>query len=260
MHELIYHTAIITLILLFIVGLSAGFIDTLAGGGGMITVPALLISGLPPDAALATNKLQGSFGTLSASLYFIKTGHLNLKKTGAGIISCALGAAFGTISVQLLPNQYLITILPILLLSVAILFIFLPQLGAIEQEARLKPRHFILSALLPIAFYDGFLGPGTGSFFMLALIALQGKTLQNATIEAKIYNATTNLISLLVFMLSGKIVWLIGLTMAFGQILGARLASRLILNKGNRLIRPMVILISILLSIYLILRNWLHIF
>ena len=103
---------------------------------------------------------------------------------------------------------------------------------------------FVAAAALPIGFYDGFLGPGTGSFFMLALISLRGYTLQQATIEAKAYNATTNLVSLLVFLAGGKILWLAGLVMAAGQLLGARLAAGLIVSKGNRLIRPAVIAMS----------------
>ena len=115
---------------------------------------------------------------------------------------------------------------------------------------------FALAAALPIGFYDGFLGPGTGSFFMLALISLRGYTLQNATIEAKVYNATTNLVSLLVFLIGGKIVWLAGFAMAVGQILGARLAAGLIISKGNRLIRPAVIAMSLIMSAVLAHRYW----
>ena len=157
---------------------------------------------------------------------------------------------------QYLPKEALQQALPLLLAAVALIFIFMPSLGTVAREARLPYGKFALAAALPIGFYDGFLGPGTGSFFMLALISLRGYTLQNATIEAKVYNATTNLVSLLVFLIGGKIVWLAGFAMAVGQILGARLAAGLIISKGNRLIRPAVIAMSLIMSAVLAHRYW----
>ena len=240
---------------LLLVGMLAGFVDTLAGGGGMLTVPALMLV-LPPDAALATNKLQGSFGTLSATWYFVRRGQIHFRKLLPGIVACALGATAGAAVVQWLPPDLLRKVLPLLLATVALLFIFMPSLGTMEREARLPYAHFVGGALFPLGFYDGFLGPGTGSFLMLALIALRGYTLQNATIEAKAYNATTNLMSLFVFLAGGRVIWLVGLTMAVGQLLGARLAAGLIISKGNRLIRPAVITMSLLMSGYLAYRFW----
>ena len=244
------------LALLTLVGTAAGFVDTLAGGGGMLTIPALLLAGLPPDAALATNKLQGSCGTLLATGYFVKRGQIQFRRLLPGITACALGAARGTLTVQYLPKEALQQALPLLLAAVAFIFIFMPSLGTVAREARLPYGNFVLAAALPIGFYDGFLGPGTGSFFMLALISLRGYTLQNATIEAKAYNATTNLVSLLVFLIGGKIVWLAGFAMAAGQILGARLAAGLIISKGNQLIRPAVIAMSLVMSTVLAYRYW----
>ncbi|SUO95467.1 TSUP family transporter [Suttonella ornithocola] len=261
MSEISFHLPLVVVfILLLVVGMTAGFIDTLAGGGGMITIPSLLIAGLPPDAALATNKLQGSFGTVSASWYFIRRGHLQFCCLLPNIMACAIGAAIGTGAVQLLPTHWLALFIPILLIMVAGVFILMPALGEVETEARMAVKPFILGCLAPIGFYDGFLGPGTGSFFLLALIALQGYTLQNATIEAKLYNATTNVISLIVFLIGGKIVWLAGFSMAVGQLIGARIASGIVVSKGNKLIRPMVITVSIIMSVYLITRNWFYLF
>lgn len=237
--------------LLLAVGATAGFVDTLAGGGGMLTLPALLLTGLSPDAALATNKLQGCFGTVSACRYFIRRGHLPIRRYIAPISVCACGAMLGTTAVQWFSKAWLNNVIPILLLLVACLFIFMPQLGRDKRDARLPLWYFWGAVVLPIAFYDGFLGPGTGSFFLLALITLRGNTLQQATIEAKLYNATTNLVSLLVFLLSGKVVWTAGLVMATGQIFGARIASGMILTKGHTLIRPMVITVSVMMSFYL---------
>jgi len=244
------------LTLLALVGALAGFVDTLAGGGGMLTIPALSLAGLPTDAALATNKLQGSFGTLSATWFFVKRDQLQFRRLLPGIIACAIGAACGTLTVQFLPKDLLQKGLPLLLVAVALLFLFMPALGTVVHQARLSFAGFVAAAALPIGFYDGFLGPGTGSFFMLALISLRGYTLQQATIEAKAYNATTNLVSLLVFLAGGKVVWTAGLAMAAGQLLGARLAAGLVISKGNRLIRPAVITMSLIMSAVLAYRYW----
>lgn len=244
------------LLLLFSVGTMAGFVDTLAGGGGMITLPSLLLAGLPPDAALATNKLQGSFGTVSATWYFVRRGQIRFRSIWPGILGSAAGAALGTFTVQVLPKDWLQNVIPVLLFAVALIFVFMPKLGEVSAAARWSMTLFAAATALPIGFYDGFIGPGTGSFFLLALIALRGKMLSDATIEAKAYNATTNLVSLFVFMLGGKIVWLIGLCMAGGQILGARIASGMIVSKGNRIIRPMVIIMSMVMSGVLAYRYW----
>ena len=204
------------LALLTLVGIVAGFVDTLAGGGGMLTIPSLLLAGLPPDAALATNKLQGSCGTLLATWYFVKRGQIQFRRLLPGIAACALGAACGTLTVQYLPKEALQQALPLLLAVVALIFIFMPSLGSVTREARLPYGKFALAAALP----------------------------------------TTNLVSLLVFLIGGKIVWLAGFAMAVGQILGARLAAGLIISKGNRLIRPAVIAMSLIMSAVLAHRYW----
>ncbi len=250
------HLSVWVLLILMFVGALAGFVDTLAGGGGMLTMPALFIAGLPPDSAIATNKLQGCFGTTCASFYFIRRGHLNFKRLFPNICACIAGAAIGATTIQLLPKDWLNTAIPLLLLIIAAIFVFMPTLGETERKARVSARMFLFSAIIPIGFYDGFFGPGTGSFFLLTLITLQGYTLQKATIEAKLYNATTGLTSLSIFLLSGKVVWLAGLSMAIGQLVGARIASGMILSKGNKVIRPMVITMSVLMGIYLAYKNW----
>lgn len=241
---------------LMLVGLTAGFVDTLAGGGGMLTVPALLLTGMPPESALATNKLQACFGSVTAATYFVRRGQLQLKALWRGILACGIGAAVGVVLVRLLPNAFLYKLLPALLMGIALVFILMPKLGAVQREARWDVQTFLLGAVMPIGFYDGFLGPGTGSFLVLALVSLRGYTLQQATIEAKALNATSNVVSFVVFLLGGQMVWLAGFAMAAGQFLGARLASKMIIAKGNALIRPAAIAMSLLMSVVLAWRYW----
>lgn len=244
------------LLLLLFMGALAGFVDTLAGGGGMLTLPTLLYVGLPPDAALATNKMQGSVGTVTASLYFLRRGHLKWSLLWPNLIACALGSACGTAAVMVLPKQGLQLALPLVLFAIALILLKMPKLGQVQVKARLEALPFMFAALMPIGFYDGFLGPGTGSFFLMALIALRGLNLQQATIEAKAYNATTNVCSLLVFLWGGAIVWSAAAAMAGGQIIGARLASGMIIRHGQALIRPLAIAMSMLMSLALAYRYW----
>src|SRR5699024_211412 len=134
-------------------------------------------------------------------------------------------------------------------------FLLTPQLGQLESERRLSPFLFGLLVGLSIGFYDGFLGPGTGSFFCLAYILLAGLTLTKATAHAKVLNFTSNVAALLFFIISGQVVWLVGLTMLLGQLIGARLGAGMVLNRGQRLIRPMMIFMSIVMSLKLLYDN-----
>lgn len=244
------------LLTLPLVGLLAGFIDTLAGGGGLLTLPALTLAGLPPAQALGTNKLQASCGTLTASLSFMAAGRIPGQLLGEALISSGGGALLGAATALLLPSGWLELIIPLLLLAIGLIMLALPQLGEGERRPRQSQGQFLLCFALPLGFYDGFLGPGTGSFFLLALVLFRGRSLQQATIEAKTYNFVTNLMSLLLFAVQGQVLWLLGLAMGLGQMVGARLAVRLVLLKGNRLIRPLAIGISMLMSLALMYRYW----
>ena len=232
-------------LLLPLVAVVAGFIDTLAGGGGLLTVPALLLAGLPPLDALATNKVQGSMGTLTASLMLMRKGLLKPAGIRAALVLCLLGAGCGTALVQFLPASLLRYIIPLVLTLIAAYFLLVPAAGQVEARPRLGP-HLYQSAVLPvIAFYDGLIGPGTGSFFTLAGVALRGQTLLQATIHAKVFNFMSNLASVAVFVLGGYVLWLTALSMMLGQMLGAYLATHVMVRGGARLIRPAIVVMSL---------------
>lgn len=250
-------TTVLTIVpILFLTAMVAGFVDTLAGGGGMLTIPALLIAGLSPDQALATNKLQGSVGTTSACWYFLVRGELRWLQIRVSLLLCCLGAALGALAILFLDPGFLEKIIPALLLVIAIVLLVMPQIGSVERHAKLGGFAFAIAFALPIGFYDGFFGPGTGTFFMLSLVGMRGLTIQQATIRAKAFNMASNLVALLVFLVHGGIVWSYGLAMALGQIFGARIASAMILYKGNTLIRPVVIAMSVIVSCVLAGKYW----
>lgn len=241
--------------LLFATGLSAGFVDSIAGGGGLITLPVLLAVGLPPQMALGTNKLQGSFGTLSASYNYIKKGQIHLLDCLKGIVFTFIGAVAGSWAVQLAAPGLLKHVIPVLLLLVLAYIAFSPRLGDEDRRPLVRHNLFFLIFGLLLGFYDGFFGPGTGSFWMAALCIFLGLNMAKAAGMTRVMNFTSNIVALSVFAVGHNVLYEIGLIMALGQIIGARLGSNLAMNKGARIIRPIFLTVVLLTIIKLIWQN-----
>lgn len=238
------------LLLLFSVALIGGFIDSIAGGGGSITLPTLLFAGASPLEALATNKLQSSFGSFSATRHFYKKGYFSLKQCLPYAILVFVFSAFGTLSVQFINTDFLSKFLPFLIMVFGFYFLFSPKITEEQRAARFHKGFFLVS-LAGIGFYDGFFGPGTGSFLILALVALAGFGLTQSLAQAKLYNFSTNLASLIFFALGGNMLWGIGFIMAIGQIIGANLGSRAAIKYGIKLIKPLIVVISFTMALKL---------
>ncbi|KEA64775.1 putative membrane protein YfcA [Marinobacterium lacunae] len=246
---------LVWIITLLLTGLGAGTIDAIAGGGGLITLPVLLASGLSPIQALATNKLQGSFGTFAATLYFVRKRQVDLRAMRGMILSTFIGSAAGTLLVQHIDNSILAAIMPALLILIAIYFAFSPRIGDLDRERRISTALFTGAIASGIGFYDGFFGPGTGTFFTLAFVTLAGFGLARATAHTKVLNFTSNIASLLFFLFSGHIVWLAGLALAVGQLIGGQLGARLVVTRGTRLVRPLIVTVTLLMSAKLLLDH-----
>lgn len=235
--------------ILFCVAFIAGFIDAIAGGGGLITIPALLMTGMPPALALGTNKLQACGGSFSASLYFLRQRAVNLSEVWLILLMTFLGASCGTILIQLVDSGLIKKALPFLILAIGLYFLFSPKLGEEDRQKRISYTVFAFTAGMGIGFYDGFFGPGTGSMLSLAFVMLLGFNLTKATAHAKVLNFTSNIASLIFFLIGGQIMWSVGLAMMFGQIIGANLGAKMVLTKGKTLIRPMVVIMSFIMTI-----------
>ena len=163
-----------TALLLFVVAMIAGWVDSIAGGGGLLTVPSMLLVGMPPAMALATNKLQSSAGTLTAAIYFIQKGAVNLKQIRWLILATFIGSMFGSWLVLQIDAGILLAYLPILLILVGLYFLFSPSIGDVERKRKLSLVAFALVICPLLGFYDGFVGPGTGSFMALSFVLLCG--------------------------------------------------------------------------------------
>lgn len=241
------------LLALGFVAMVAGFIDAIAGGGGLITLPALLIAGIPPVSAIATNKLQAAAATLSATISFARKGLIDWKKGMPIAIMSFLGGITGAISVNLIPKHILLAIVPILLICVAIYFIFSPKLDE-SREGQAKISYFLFGLIIApvLGFYDGVFGPGVGSFFLIAFILLLGCKLLNAMSYTKLANVACNLGSLSVFLFYGAIIFPIAITMAIGAYIGANLGAKFAVKFGSKLIKPLLIIISISMALKLL--------
>jgi uncharacterized membrane protein YfcA len=246
----------ILLPLLFGAAFVAGLIDSIAGGGGLITVPVLLGIGLPPQVALGTNKLQASFGSGSAMLHFMRAGTVRLKDCRSGILWTAVGAALGVWCVQLLDASILKQLIPWLLAAIAVYTFLSPRLGAEDAHARMDSGIFYLLSGLAIGFYDGFFGPGTGSFWTMALMMLLGYSMMRATATTKVMNFTSNFVALIFFLSVGQVRFVEGIVMGVGQFLGARVGSKLVIKRGTSFIRPVFIAMVLALVGRLIYQNF----
>jgi uncharacterized membrane protein YfcA len=241
---------------LFGAGLAAGLLDSIAGGGGLITLPVLLGVGLPPQAALGTNKLQSSFGSGSAACRFVQAGTVRLRECVPGIAFTSVGAALGAWTVQRLSPELLKAIIPWFLVSIAVYVLVSPRLGFHDHPPRLKALPFFAAAGLGFGFYDGFFGPGVGSFWVLAIMLVLGFNMTRATGWTKVMNFTSNAVALGVFALGGH-VWLAeGLTMAAGEIVGARIGAGLVVKRGARLVRPIFISVALAITAKLLWDQW----
>ena len=229
------------------VAVVTGFIDSIAGGGGLIMMPTLLFAGLPPHVALGTNKLQSICGTTMAAWRYRKAGlfRVSPNKLLVGVVFA--GALAGALTIQRIDGRALSLLVPVLLLAVALYTVFSPRMDDHEGEPRISGRGYLPLAG-GIGFYDGFFGPGTGSFFAVSLVGLRGMGLTRATGLTKLLNLTSNLASVIVFALGGQILWLLGLCMAVGAMTGAWLGAHSATRFGARLIRPLLITASLALT------------
>lgn len=247
------------LAILFVITIFAGFIDSIAGGGGLITLPFLFWAGLPPLEVLATNKVQGIGSTAMSSYQFARKGLVNLKFIFPAFLCSASGAYIGALTVQMIDVKILEMLIPYFLVLVSLYFYFAKKLkpSPHEKTAIYTQPILYISLLIGfcIGFYDGLFGPGTGSFMTAAFIAFCSFSVLQATAHTKLLNFASNLGAILLFLPKGYIIWHVGLIMIIGQLIGSYFGSRLAISKGTRLIRPLLVIVSLTMTITLILKN-----
>lgn len=240
-----------TIAALVLTAFVAGFVDAIAGGGGLITVPALALAGLDPISAIATNKLQASFGSGSAAWTFLRAGHLRFSAIWPALLMAGAGSLIGAYVLTIVPIHAARAVLPIALIAVAGYFTFSPRISQIDSHPRMGRFLFVATIAPLVGFYDGVFGPGAGSFYMLGFVALLGYGLVRATAETKAVNFASNIVGLGALSASGHIVWQIGLAMGVAQTVGATLGAHTAIRAGAGLIKPLVVAICLLLALKL---------
>ncbi|TDW67181.1 hypothetical protein EDF57_10264 [Novosphingobium sp. PhB55] len=229
----------------------AGTVDALAGGGGLLTIPALLMAGVPPIAALATNKLQSTIGTASAVVAFLRAGRVDLRAFAVPAAGAFAGSVLGATAVQHVDPGFLTAFVPLLLIAMGLYFLLAPPMSEVDRHARLGGAG-LTAVCTGIGFYDGFFGPGTGSFLTTALVALGGLGLVRAIANTKFINLATNVAGLLAMVAGGKVLWVLGLSMAAANIAGNQTGAWLAIRFGGRGVRPLLVVMSFALTVKLL--------
>ena len=232
-----------------------GLVDSLSGGGGLITVPTLLAIGLPPSLALGTNKFQGCVGEINASLYFIRKKQIQLKTIVPGLLAVAVGTTLGTFVIQRLHEHVARQLIPWLLLCIMLYTFFSPKMTNAESKQRLSAPIFYAVFGVLIGFYNGFFGPGTGSIWIFVFMFFLGFTVVKATIYTKPLNFTGNVLSLIWFVVGGNVNYSYALVMSAGQLLGSWLGARIVMEKGVKWIRPLYLIVVTIMVVSLFLRH-----
>lgn len=234
----------------------AGFVDAIAGGGGLISLPAYIIAGVPTHLAIGTNKLSSTLGTAVSTGRYLKNGYLRgarlLKLTCFAVGASFLGSSIGSRLSLLVDDRILRNLLIVVLPVVAFYVLGNRDFGARKQEPPLStPRLYatVLAAALLIGMYDGFYGPGTGTFLLLLLTGVARFPIQEAAALTKVLNLTSNVAALATFLFHGALVYPLGLTAAAFSIAGHYCGSGLVVRNGRKIVRPVILLVLIILFV-----------
>lgn len=238
-------------IFLCVAGFLAAMVDSIAGGGGIISLPAFLFCGVPPHMALGTNKFASTCASFVSSLKFAGSGKINFKLLKFTAPFTFLGAIIGVKCALTLKPAYLNIIVLVMLLFVGIYSLLSKTVGANDNFNGLNSKNIFWGIILAfsLGFYDGFFGPGTGSFLIFALISIYGFDFVNAGGNAKIMNFISNITSLILFAFSGQINYLYGVPVAIFMMVGARIGTKLALTKGAKLIKPIFVAMSLAVAV-----------
>lgn len=235
------------LIFLCTAGFCAAFVDSIAGGGGIISIPAFLLAGIPPHLALGTNKFSASCASFTSSIKFAQSGKVDFKLLKYLAPFTFIGAILGVNTVLNISTRYLNAIVLILLLLVSIYSLFSKNVGTEDNFHGLTKKGISLGMILALflGFYDGFFGPGTGSFLIFGLINIFCFDFTRAGGNGRVLNFVSNIASLGMFAMRGQINYKIGIPVAIFMIIGARLGTKVALNKGAKLIKPIFVTMSL---------------
>ncbi len=245
------------LLALACVAFLAGFIDAIAGGGGLLTVPALLTAGLPPHLVLGTNKLSSTFGAATASYTFYRRKLFDPRQWRNGLVATLIGALIGAIVAHWLPAEWLNKMLPVVVFGCGLYLLFGKTPDAPLNADAPIPRRRQWPQGLGLGFYDGVAGPGTGAFWTVSSLLMYPLDLVRASGVARSMNFVSNAAALVVFIAFGQVQWVLGLCMGVSLMAGAYLGAHTAIRGGSRFIRPVFICVVLALTARLVWQHWL---
>jgi len=235
------------IIIFIITGFIAGYIDSIAGGGGMVQVPVLLLSGIPPIFVLATNKMAGLFGVTMATIRYYLSDKISIKVVSVAIIPCLIASYIGSKLVMYLSDE-IIQWAILISIPIALLFLFKKSKTIQEEKTKFTNKNIIL-ATAPIGFYDGLLGPGTGTYMTISMKKFLHLDYIISTASTKPLNLATNLGSAIAFVLAGKVLWMIALPMALANMAGSWVGSNYAIKGGEKFIKKVLIIVLVFMLI-----------
>lgn len=231
------------IIIFILTGFIAGYIDSIAGGGGMIQVPVLLYSGIPPIFVLATNKMASLFGTLMATIKYYLSNKISLKVVSIAIIPCLLASYIGSELVMYVPDN-IIQWAILISIPIALIFLLKKSKEFKEEKTELSKKNIVL-ATAPIGFYDGLLGPGTGTYMTISMKKFLHLDYIISTASTKPLNLATNIGSAIAFMMAGKVLWMIAIPMAISNMIGSYVGSHYAIKGGEAFIKKVLIFVLV---------------
>jgi uncharacterized membrane protein YfcA len=237
-----------TLVFLVLAAFVAGWVDAVVGGGGLIQLPALLIglpADTPPAAILGTNKVSSVWGTATSSITYAIRLRPDWRTVLPLVLGSVVGSALGAQAARFLPKQYFTPIVLVALIVVGIYTWRRPELGMVSARKHDGRKHYGLTALigLGVGAYDGILGPGTGSFFVILLVTVLGYGFLEASAKAKIANLFTNLAAIAVFAIHDSVIWAVGLPMGAANLVGGLLGAQMAIRGGNAFVRKVFLIV-----------------
>lgn len=241
-------------LILFIASIIGGLVGSLSGGAGMVTMPLLLLSGISPLQALATNKLQACVGSLTSATRYYQSGLVDLKQSRALIAISVVFASLGALSVQFVSLDFLAKALPFVMIGLGTYFLLSPNINNEDRAHSSEPHLYGSCALASV--YGGFMGVGIGSFILAILVAVAGYGLSKALAHSRWIVFSINLSSTAFFLLGGQILWILGTIMCIGQMIGASLGTKLAIKHGSKIIRPAVIVLCFAISTQLLINEF----
>lgn len=242
-----------SILIVCLAGFFGALVDAIVGGGGLITIPALLSVGMPTHLALGTNKFASSMGTISSAYHYYKSGEVEFSILKFLLPLSLVGSALGVLAVLAIDPDFLKGFIIVMVLVIGLYTLLKKNLGLINHrfEVTRKKIKQGMGLSFGLGFYDGFFGPGTGSFLIFGMIHIFGFDFRKASANSKFLNFASNFTSLILFLINGKIMFAYGIPMAISMVIGARVGTHLAVTKGAKFIKPVFVLVSFLLVLKL---------